>query len=68
MIVLFFSVFYFKDSIVSMDGPYTNIPISAAVGAEFFLIGFRCEGYILSSFALPLGPVSLVFLGSISNL
>jgi len=55
MIVLFFSVFYFKDSIVTWMGHIRNILISAAVGAEFFLIGFQVVKGTYCPFCLAFG-------------
>ncbi len=41
MAVLFLSAFYFKDFIASAMGYMRTILVSAAVGVEFFLIGFQ---------------------------
>jgi len=41
MVILFLGAFVYKDSLSSLIGHLRTIQISAAVGAEFFLIGFQ---------------------------
>jgi len=55
MVFVFLSTFYFKDSVTSFMGQMRTILISAAVGAEFFLIGFQVAKGTYCPFCLAFG-------------
>ena len=63
MAVLFLSAFYFKDFIASAMVYMRTILISAAVGVEFFLIGFQIVKDTYCPFCLAFSVCIFILLG-----
>lgn len=63
MVVLFLSAFYLKDSAAAVVGHIRTILISAAVGVEFFLIGFQVVKDTYCPFCLAFSVCIFVLFG-----
>jgi len=63
MIILFLTAFCFKDSATPAMGHVRTILISAAVGAEFFLIGFQVVKNTYCPFCLAFSGCIFVLFG-----